>query len=270
MLETKPLTRETADKHLLYQWSVQEPEKEIRLMTKVFKQRRKREPLVLREDFCGTAVLACLWAKSAPKRRAIGLDIDAETLSWGERHNRRPLNGSAKRVDLRRADVRTVTAPKADLACALNFSYFVFHRIADLEDYFRAVKKSLRRGGLFFLDLYGGWEAQQPAKDKRKVTCPQGRRFTYIWQQSAFDPINNRTTCHIHFKLPNGDQLKRAFTYDWRQYSPVEVQEALQRSGFRNIEVLWDVEDDEERTKYRPRPHAENMPGWLAYVVGEA
>ena len=51
------------DKHWLYQHSVQNPEYEIQFMRRVYRKTRGRLPMRLREDFCGTAILACEWAR---------------------------------------------------------------------------------------------------------------------------------------------------------------------------------------------------------------
>ena len=46
------------DKYLLYQNSVQNPAYEVNFMRRVYRKIRGRSPLLLREDFCGTAILA--------------------------------------------------------------------------------------------------------------------------------------------------------------------------------------------------------------------
>jgi len=48
------------------------------------------------------------------------------------------------------------------------------------------------------------------------------------------------------------------------------VREALSAAGFTNVEVLWDVAEDDEVSDYRPASRAENCPGWIAYIVAEA
>ena len=47
-----------ADRHALYEHSVQSPDEEIKFITKQFKKLRGRVPLSLRKDFCGTAHFA--------------------------------------------------------------------------------------------------------------------------------------------------------------------------------------------------------------------
>jgi len=262
------LSRKRADKHLLYQWSVQEPEQEIEFALEQYQKRRKRAPKILREDFCGTALVASQWVKGHPKRQAIGLDLDRETLDWALENNINPLGKAAQRVDLREKDVRTVTSPKADIIQAMNFSYFVFFPVTELVKYFRAVRRSLAPGGIFILDCYGGWESQQVQREQRKVDSPEGS-FGYVWDQADYDPITNRTLCHIHFKFKNGKSWDKAFTYDWRLYTPAETHDALLSAGFENVEVFWDYEEDEESSDYRPTCSAENSAGWIAYILAE-
>jgi len=54
---------EQADRHQLYEESVQCSEAEIDFVESTFKKIRKRKPLTLREDFCGTAAVCCEWVK---------------------------------------------------------------------------------------------------------------------------------------------------------------------------------------------------------------
>ena len=51
----------TADKHDLYQRSVQDPEIEIAFLQRVYRKTFGRTPLSLREDFCGTALFCALF-----------------------------------------------------------------------------------------------------------------------------------------------------------------------------------------------------------------
>lgn len=262
------LSRKGADKHQLYQWSVQDADEEVKFAVKQFKQRRRKSPRILREDFCGTALVSSRWVKGHPKRRAIGLDLDEETLVWARKHNVARLGPDATRVDLRQEDVRSVTSPKADLVQAFNFSYCLIYPLSNLIEYFRCVHRSLVPGGIFLLDCYGGSEYQQPQKARRTVKSPAGT-FGFVWEHASFNPIDNRALCHIHFQFKNGKRWKKAFSYDFRLYSIAEVCDGLTAAGFINIEVLWDFAEDNDTTDYRPASHAENCPGWIAYLVAE-
>ncbi len=262
------LRSDGADRFRLYEWSVQDPELEVEFIDEQYRKRRGRAPRILREDFCGTSLITCRWVQGHPERRAIGLDLDRATLDWALDNNVRPLGDDAKRIDLRQKDVRSVTSPKADAVAAMNFSYFVFSPVAELVKYFRCVRRSLAPGGIFVLDCYGGWESQQVQEEYRKIESPAGT-FGYVWDQADYDPINNRTLCHIHFVFKGGKRLEKAFTYDWRLYSPAEVRDALLAAGFTNIEIFWDHDEDEESSDYRPTRRAENRAGWIAYVVAD-
>jgi SAM-dependent methyltransferase len=264
----KKLAYQHADKHLLYQWSVQNPEFEVEFFDEVFRRSRGRRPLRLREDFCGTAFLSTAWIESHGKREAIGLDLDTATLSWARQHNLARLDGAAERLALLESDVRSVTRPKCDVACAYNFSYFLIHPLPALVEYFKQVRRSLKRDGMLFLDCYGGWESQQRMEEPREIEGPEGL-FTYVWDQDEYDPISNIATCYIHFELPGGRKLRKAFTYKWRVYSLPEIRDALELAGFAASHIYWDRSEDEDVDDYRLTEKAENTPGWLAYVVAE-
>ncbi len=260
----KKLTARTADKHLLYQEAVQDPQQEIRFVSRVFRRITGRRARALREDFCGTAFSSAAWVRSASDRVATGVDLDGGVLAWGREHNVEPLGDAAERLTLLRQDVRTVSRAKFDVCVAMNFSYFVFKERSELVRYFRAVQRSLVRDGVFFLDIYGGFEAQQTLVDDRRVG-----KFTYLWDQAKYNPLDGRVVNHIHFEFPDGSRIDRAFTYDWRLWQPAEVREALLDAGFANVELYWENEDEdgEGDGTFRRRKVVENMPGWLAFIV---
>ena len=264
------LQRKGADRHLLYQWSVQAPDFEVWFMDKVFRKKHGRAPVTLREDFCGTAILSASWVLSRPDRKAVGLDLDTETLDWARANNLPSLveAGRDNDLELREVDVRTVTTPPVDVVCACNFSYFLIHPQADLVAYFKLIHASLGPEGMFFMDCYGGWDSQRPLTETHMMEGPEGK-YEYVWDQAAFNPIDNLTTCHIHFGFAEGKKWKKAFTYHWRLYSPAEICDCLKMAGFAEARVFWDRSPDEDKDDFRPARKAANMPGWLAYIVGE-
>ena len=104
--KTKSLTKKTADPHTLYELAVQDADATVDFIDSVFDDEYGREPVSLREDFCGTAKLCAEWVKRGRKRTAVGLDIDAPTLAWGKRNNIAPLSRDEKRrVELIKRDV---------------------------------------------------------------------------------------------------------------------------------------------------------------------
>ena len=255
-----------ADPHALYEASVQAPEGDIEFFLRAFRRHFRRTPALLREDFCGTAYLAATWVNGGRRRRAIGVDLDEATLDWGRRRHLEPMTASTRRrIQLVCDDVREVTRPKADLICALNFSYCTFKTRRDLGAYMRTVYRGLRREGLFVCELYGGTEAVVPIEERREVDD-----FTYVWEQASYDPISNETLCYIHFEFADGSKLERAFTYDWRLWTIPELRELLAEAGFRRSEVYWEEtdEDGDGTGEFRRTESEENQEGYIAYIVG--
>lgn len=271
--------RTTTDRHALYEAAVQNVEADIDFLDRAFRRRRRRAPKRLREDFCGSASLACRWVRGASDRFAWGVDLDRATLSWGRRHRVAPLGGDATRVTLACADVRTFRGPEIDAVTALNFSYSVFRRRPALLDYFRNVRRSLGRDGAFLLDVFGGTGAMQPLREtsrKPASTEPDGRRtppFTYSWEQVSFNPVDHRLRCRIRFRLGRVGPERVAFRYDWRLWSIPEIRDLLEDAGFSSSDVFvegWDNEAWESNGVFRRTNAFENQEGWLAYVIGWA
>src|SRR5438094_362501 len=114
-------TARTADKHELYELSVQNPDADVSLVERFFRKFRGRVPLRLREDFCGTAKLCEAWVRKY-HRQAVGVDIDADTLALARARN----VPDKQNVKLVCNNVAKVQTGDFDVACAFNFSYFVF------------------------------------------------------------------------------------------------------------------------------------------------
>lgn len=258
------LTARTADKHLLYQRSVQEPASEISFCNRIFKKAYGYRPLSLREDFCGTALLSTAWVNSDTKRTATGIDFDASVLAWGRTHNLKPLGDESKRIQLLRQDVREQVPGKFDVAMAFNFSYFTFKARADMKRYFQSVRRSLKTKGMFLLDHYGGPETQEDLIEETRH-----KDFIYMWEQGVYNPIDGSVTNHIHFRFRDGSMLRKAFSYEWRLWHLMELKDLLIESGFKHVDVYWEGEDDEGGGNgiFRVRSKAPNDPCWNAYLV---
>lgn len=261
--KARVFTAKTADRHELYQLSVQAPEHEISFFNKLYKGLFKSRPLTLREDFCGTALLCATWVKQSEQHTATGVDIHKPTLAWGREHNLAPLGDAVERVTLLAEDVRKPRSGRFDVINALNFSYWVFRTREDLRAYFASVRKSLSKNGVFVLDAYGGWESQQPMLEPRRIAAG----FTYVWDQDTFDPITHAVTNYIHFEFKDGTKLEKAFRYDWRFWSLPEITELLTEAGFKDVRVHWDVADDNMEEEYKVLKKTETQPGWLVYIT---
>lgn len=258
---------ERADIHDLYERSVQNVEHEIEFLQQTFKEIRGRTAHLFREDFCGTASASCEWVKQGESFQAIGVDIEPSVLEWG-RSNRLSQLPSADqaRVRLIEADVMTVDAPSVDILVAFNFSYFIFNTRDQLRTYFARAHAGLKDDGVFFVDMFGGPEAQEETKEKTKH-----KGFTYVWHQAKFHPVTNFIRCHIHFRFPDGSKIKKAFTYEWRLWSAPEIREVLAEAGFSKATLYWEGEDEDGdgNGEFTPDEKGEADLAWIAYIIAE-
>ena len=255
----------TADRHELYEKSVQCPEADVRFLSRVFRTLRGRRALTLRVDFAGTSLLCAEWVKSRRDREAWGVDLDEEVLEWGRERNIAPLGDKAERVHLMKGDVLTPKRPQVDVQVGFNFSYCIFHDRETLARYFKAAYQSLGRDGVYFCDIHGGSESQDALTENKKMAG-----FKYVWEQGDFSPVTHKRVSWIHFHFPDGTRMRKAFTYDWRIWTCPELRDVLREVGFKETRVYWegtDSETNEGNGIYRETREGENDPSWIAYVV---
>jgi len=263
----KPRVRmaDLADPHELYEASVQSVSHEVEFLDAAFVELLGRKPRTLREDFCGTAAAACEWVRSHKTREAVAVDIDPKVLAWGRDHHMASLKEKQRaRVRLLEGDVRTAETGATDITVAFNFSWWTFKTRQALLEYFRAVYASLADDGLFVLDIYGGSDAYAEQEEATDYGL-----FTYVWDQFGFDPVSARYICYIHFRFPDGSELPRAFSYDWRLWTLPELRELLAEAGFARSVVYWQGEDEdgEPNGEFTIVERGEADPAWIAYVA---
>ena len=143
-------------------------------------------------------------------------------------------------------------------------SFFIFKSRAVLRQYFSRVYETLGDDGVFFLDLYGGPEAQRVQEERSRQ-----KGFTYVWDQAQYNPITGETLCHIHFEFPDGTRMKRAFTYDWRLWSLPEVKDILIEVGFKTVDVYWEGTDEDTMGGngiFRVSKKGDDSLSWIAYL----
>ena len=260
-----PSMAERADRHVLYEASVQSVDDEVAFLDTAFKELTGRRARVMREDFCGTAAAACEWVKGKKSRHAVAVDIDPEVLEWGRRRHVAALKkGEQARLRLINGDVRTAGTGPVDFACAFNFSWWTFKTRAELKGYFRAVFDSLPPDGVFFLDIYGGSDAYAEGEEETEY-----EDFTYVWDQHRFEPVSGNYTCYIHFRFPDGSELPRAFEYHWRLWTLPELRELLEEAGFARSVVYWQTtdEDGDYTGEFEPAAEGDADPAWITYVA---
>jgi len=261
-----PTMAERADKHVLYEKSVQSVDAEIDFVDETFTELRDRKARILREDFCGTANTSCEWVRRRRTNRAIGVDLDPEVLAWGREHNVAKLGKASNRVSLINDDVLEVQNDPVDVVLAMNFSYWIFKQRPLMRFYFRRIRDALADDGVLFLDAFGGSEAYIEVEEATKY-----KSFTYIWDQAEFNPVSAECLCHIHFKFPDGSRLRNAFSYSWRLWTLPELRELLEEAGFTRSTVYWQGtdEDGEEDGDFQPTDRGEADLAWIAYIVAE-
>jgi len=259
---------EQADRHLLYQASVQNPDFELDFIDDTFKSIRGRKPASMREDFAGTSISSCRWVKRRRTNTAVAVDFDPEVLAWSKANNIPKLTTEQQqRIELIEDDVLNVSTEKVEVLQAYNFSYWFFQERATMLRYFQRCREALLDDGLLFLDVFGGSECYQTQKEKRKVDG-----FKYIWEQAEFNAITNELKCHIHFHFPDKSKIKKAFSYTWRVWGARELREILAEAGFSESIVYrqkFDPKTDEALDDYIATDEAEDYACWLGYIIAK-
>lgn len=256
-----------SDPNELYELSVQDPGMEIDFIRQVWREiRGKKKCVVIREDFSGTGAMSAAWVKAGPKNESWGVDLDPVVQDWAHRRHIEDMPASQqKRVHFLNGDVRTTKTPQVDTVLALNFSYFVFKSRPELLKYFKKVHSHLKRDGIFILDAYGGGDSWLEIEEERNLDG-----FTYVWDQRMVNPITNEVLNHIHFRFPDGSELKKAFTYDWRLWTLAEIRELLIDAGFKSVTVYWEGTNHktgEGNGIFKPTMRGEACQGWIAYMA---
>lgn len=269
------LTARAADRHALYEVSVQVVEADVDFVQRVYRTIRGERACRLREDFCGTACLAREWVRRRRAHEAWGIDLESEVLDWARAQRMPVLGPAAERLHLVRGDVMRARVPPVDITVAFNFSYFIFKTRPRLRRYFEKARAGLASNGILVLDLFGGSDSMGELEESRTISGQygsDGRRipsFTYHWQHARFNPVTHEIQCHIHFSFRDRSRINRAYTYDWRVWSIPELRELLAEAGFCDSRVYahgWD-EDGEADGIYRERKWFQNEDSWLAYIV---
>lgn len=267
-------TAVSADRHQLYQQSVQDVEAEIDFVEQTWSELRQRSAVFLREDFCGTANTCCEWVRRDDDHNAVGVDLDGEVLEWGRANNLSELSHDQfERIELLQEDVLQARPGLVDIILAMNFSYYLFLTRDDLRDYFVNALDGLVSDGVLMLDAYGGYEAPMVLTEPRECEDNEQRDFTYIWEQAEFNPIDSCMTCHIHFEFPDKSRIEQAFSYHWRLWTLPEIREILYEAGFAQVDIYWEGTDEDKNEGngiYTPSDIGDADPGWVCYIVAQA
>lgn len=259
---TKPF-----DKYHYYTKAVQSPETDVEYLDQVYTQLTGSKAKTLREDFCGTFAISTEWVKTKKDHVAYSIDLDPEPLRYGEAVYFNKLKKDQQdRLYPICGDVMEVKLPLVDVACALNFSYFLFKTREKLVKYFSKVYKSLNSKGILVIDVFGGSHCYDENQEKT-----EHRGFNYYWHQKGFDPVTNGAQFAIHFKRNGEPKRKDVFQYDWRLWSIPELRELLVEAGFQKTHVYWEgtKKDGTGNGHFTMTEQGEPCLSWIAYIAAE-
>ena len=252
-------------KYDFYERSVQNAEGEVAFMHDEFKRFHGRSPFTLREDFCGTGAISCSWVEQDKSCEAYGVDLDPEPIEMGKkRHYAKLTKSQQARMHYREENVLKTKAPKVDVICAFNFSYWIFKSRKQLLQYFKTVRKSLNKQGIFYLDIFAGPESQKLVTDTKKLDG-----LTYYWECQHFNPFTHDCTFAIHFRDAKGKKHENVFTYHWRMWMMPELRDILAEAGFSKTVAYWEGEDGDGggNGEFSPAEDVENCDAWVSYIA---
>ena len=253
------------EKYRLYLASVQNPAADIDFINKEFKSIYGKKPMVLREDFCGTGMMACEWVQQSKDHKAYGIDLDMEPLSFGVvNHYSELTDEEQKRMKYINGNVMSTYDFKSDVVVAFNFSYYLFKKRNDLLKYFTEARKALKKDGAFFIDLFGGTEARQELEES-----VVHKKHTYYWDCSKYNPLTSECLYYIHFKNhSDGIKHEKVFTYDWRMWDARELMDILEDAGFSKMHIYWEGVDKDGTGNgvFKKSLKADNCESWVTYI----
>ncbi len=241
------------DRFDCYELCVQSPRHIVAMLESI----HGNEPLILREDFCGTAAVARRWVVAAPDRQAIAIDLDPHTLD--KARELLSASGEAHKGQVRFASGDCIgggaQAPHANDAADVifvgNFSIGYIEDRATLVRYLAACKARLNLGnggfggGVFCCDIYGGASAFRLGGIERRHPSRGKEIIRYQWLHECADPRTAMVVNSISFRVElDGEivqELPRAFVYSWRLWSLRELTDAMLEAGFGRVEIYKDL-----------------------------
>ena len=255
---------EKVSKHDFYQKSVQSVKVENEFFKKIFRMIYNKLPYTLREDFCGTGLLASSWTNSSVENYSVGIDIDQEALDYGKEKN-----VTTDRVRLINHNVLKEfdKNEKFDIICSLNYSHFLLTKRTELKTYFKNVFNNISRG-ILILDFFGGSHVYENHSFNKMEF--------YQFSGKAINIMNSISKCSLNYKIKK-NKFKTMFTYEFRVYTIIEMREALEEVGFTKFKIYIkeiNEDDEDDYTEYEEieidgeyYPESERYTGYIvAYI----
>lgn len=235
-------------------------------------------PLVLREDFCGTAAVGRRWVEDSQRQaeagaRAIAVEMDLEVVARARRVSA-DLGGRMVVVQGDCLEKRGLEESngRCDVIFVGNFSIGYCHTRSMLMGYVKRARRALAAGGVLVCDVYGGPSAFTIGEVRRRHPSRGHETIHYIWRHEEADPATGMVTNSISFDIERDgeivERLPRAFVYRWRLWSLPELRDAMLEAGFEAVEVYTEAN---VAPGARPQPvedPAELRTDWVAMVAG--
>jgi len=251
------------DRYDLYELCVQS----VPVLGRLLESVHGAAPVVLHEDFCGSAALSRWWVGQSATRVAVGTDIDGPCVREARVRAERAALVSEPgigRLVVREGDVRNwhaLTDPAgvawrevvsagalgpagkmAEVVFAGNFSIGYLETRTELMNYLRGAHARLAPGGVLACDLYGGATAFATGATTRVIDAGEGRVVRCVWRHDAADPRTARVVNSLSFRvIERGEvtaELPEAFIYRWRLWGLAELREAMIEAGFASTRVI--------------------------------
>ena len=259
------------DRYFHYTNSVQGAAHDAALMARMFAAVWRGPPpktIVMQEDFCATAELCYEWVALGPHMKAVGIDLDADSLAWGEKHHGVEMSPDVtSRVRLIHGDVLVDHGVRPHMISAFNFSYSFIHSRDLLKQYLTACYDGLTPGGMLILDCFGGADyIAEPHSNKRRNV---EHKFNFWWNVHSFDALSHRIFCSIDYQRDGEKRRNKVFTYDWRLWTPPELTDALKEVGFSHVEY-WSEGLDRSGAgngKFQPVTKEVGCSTWICYII---
>ncbi len=202
---------------------------------------------------CGTGTIAIPLAKSGLD--VIGVDLSADMIEVARRKEaavRAELAVPGK-LEWAVGDMREWTAPEpVDAVVSLCDCLNYLAEEADVVRAFRAVRASLKPGGVFLFDMHH--PNQLDAYMANEPFCHDDEEASYIWTcelDEATSTIAHRLTFFV--RSEDGRYDRSVETHRQRVYSEATIRRLLAEAGFARIETYADFTfepvDDDETTR---------------------
>lgn len=197
-----------------------------------------KEPIVNLLDLgCGTGTHALRFAETG--RKVCGVDISAEMLNFARRSLAAVAPDVAGKVRLELSDIRNLSVDATfDAAVSLFHVMSYQTRDEDVSAAIASARRHLATGSPFLFDF---WHGPAVVKSGPVVRCKEAedesvrvmRIATPSWQREQ-----NRVDVAYHFTVHDkstGAQCEFDEIHSMRYFFPTEMEQALQRGGFRVV-----------------------------------